>query len=125
MKTTIFFIMVLFPFVMKAQDLDIPYKEFAISFSDYKMELSPGESKQVEVRVLKSKGFQKNKVKMGMSSELPKGVTVTFDPEKGYFDISNAIISVQGGVVPGQYSLILNATVNFTTKGAILKLTIK
>jgi hypothetical protein len=125
MKTLILLIVLLSPIVLFAQNLEIPRKEFSISFSDNEMVLSSGETKQVKIQVLKSRGYQKGKIKMGMSSWLPKGVTVTFDPDKGNFDISTATISVQTDAVPGEYNLILNATISYTTKGAILKLVIK
>jgi len=106
------------------QNLEIPQNEFALSFPSNQLKLARGESGEFEIAILKSESSRKGKVKMGVSSALPKGVTVTFDPDNGYFDVAQARISVQPDVVPGQYWLILNATVNYKTKGAILKLLI-
>jgi hypothetical protein len=109
---------------VSGQYLEIPQNEFALSFSKDQLELSRGEKGELEILILKSKGYQKSKTKMGVSSSLPKGVTVTFSPDKGAFDSSKANISIQADATPGQYMLILNATLNNKTKGMILKLLI-
>lgn len=107
------------------QNLEIPQKEFSLSFSTYRLELLPGDSSQVDIGVLKSKGYQKSKVKMGISSSVPNGVTIAFNPDQGNFDFTKATVSVDKEVAPGTYPVILNATVQNQTKGSILKLIIK
>lgn len=109
---------------VSGQNLEIPQNEFALSFSKNLLELSRGETEELEILILKSKRYQKSKVKMGVSSRLPKGVMVTFNPAKGNFDSSKATISIQPDATPGQYLLILNATLNNKHKGVILKLLI-
>jgi hypothetical protein len=109
---------------VSGQNLEIPQNEFALSFSKEQLKLSRGEKGELEILILKSKSYQKSKAKMGISSSLPKGVTITFDPDKGAFDSSKANISIQADATPGQYMLILNATLNNKTKGSILKLLI-
>jgi hypothetical protein len=106
------------------QNLEIPQNEFALSFPSNQLKLTRGENGELEIAILKSKSSGKSKVKMGVSSALPKGVTVIFDPDNGYFDVAKARISVQPDAIPGQYWLILSATVNNKTKGTILKLLI-
>ena len=109
---------------VSGQNLEIPQNEFALSFSKEQLELSRGEKAELEILILKSKSYQKSKAKMGVSSSLPKGVTITFSPDKGTFDSTIANISIQADATPGQYMLILNATLNNKTKGSILKLLI-
>ena len=109
---------------VSGQNLEIPQNEFALSFSKEQLELSRGEKAELEILILKSKSYQKSKAKMGVSSSLPKGVTITFSPDKGTFDSTIANISIQADATPGQYMLILNATLNYKTKGSILKLLI-
>lgn len=111
--------------VVRAQSFENPQKEFTISFSNELVELSPGETEQLDVVILKSKSYLKSKVKMGISSTLPEGVTITFDPDSGNFDATKAIILVDAYAPPGQHLVILNATLNNKTKGTILKLLIK
>lgn len=110
---------------VSAQNLEIPQNEFTISCSKNQLELSRGENSQLDVTVLKSRGYRKSNTKMGISSSLPKGVVITFDPEKGTFDSSKATILIEADAPPGEYSIILNATLNHTTKGTILNLLIK
>ena len=109
---------------VSGQNLEIPQDEFALSFSREQLELTRGENGELEILILKSKSYQKRKAKMGISSSLPKGVTITFKPENGTFDSSMANISIQADATPGQYMLILNATLSNRTKGSILKLQI-
>jgi hypothetical protein len=109
---------------VSGQNLEIPKNEFALSFSKDQLELLRGEKGELEIVILKSKRYQKTKVKMGVSSIWLKGVTVTFSPEEGIFNSSLASVSIQPDATPGQYMLILNATLNNKTKGSILKLVI-
>ena len=109
---------------VKGQDLEIPQNEFRLSFSREQLVLSRGNSGKLEILIPKSKGYQRSKAKMGISSSLPKGVTITFNPDEGTFHSSIATISIQADAMPGQYILILNATLNNKTKGSILKLQI-
>lgn len=110
---------------VSAQQSKTPLKEFALSFSTDQLELVRGDSSQVEVTILKSKGFQKSNITMGTSSRLPKGVTLTFAPASGTFDVTKALIAIQNDALPGEYLVVLNATLSYKTKGSILKLFIK
>lgn len=109
---------------VSGQNLEIPQNEFTLSFSEQQLEVSRGEKAELEILILKSKSYQKSKVKMGVSSSLPAGVTITFSPDKGTFESTQANVSIQADATPGQYTLILNATLNNKTKGSILKLLI-
>jgi hypothetical protein len=110
---------------VSGQNLEIPQNEFALSLSTEELVLSRGEKGELEILILKSKNYQKSKTKMGVSSSLPKGVTITFNPGKGTFDSTQANVSIQADATPGLYMVILNATLNNKTKGSILKLLIK
>src|SRR5688572_28401399 len=116
--------LMLVAFSVSGQNLEIPQNEFALSFSKEQLELSRGEKGELEIVILKSKSYQKSKAKMGISSSLPQGVTITFSHDKGTFDSTLANVSIQADAVPGQYTLILNATLNNKTKGSIIKLLI-
>jgi hypothetical protein len=109
---------------VSGQNLEIPKSEFSISLSKDKLELSRGEKEELEIMIHRSKSYQKSKAKMGFSSILPKGVEITFSPDKGTFDSSHVVVSIQKDATPGQYLLILNATLNNKTKGSILKIVI-
>ena len=101
-----------------------PKKEFAIVLSQDNVEMSGSESKEIEITILRSKSYLKSSAVMGLSSSLPKGIEVTFSPEKGNFETTKVIIK-SSNAVPGQYSLIVNATLNGKTKASIIKLSVK
>jgi uncharacterized membrane protein len=108
-----------------AQSLEIPQKEFSIDFPKETIVLKRGENKKIEIRILKSKAYQKGKMQMGLSSSLPPGISISFDPEKGNVDLTQATITAQSDTSPGQYSLIVNATINYKTKGSVLKISVE
>jgi hypothetical protein len=64
-------------------------------------------------------------MKMGLSSSLPNGITLSFDPENGDSDSSQATITALPEAQPGTYSIIVNATINYKTKGSILKIAVQ
>jgi hypothetical protein len=101
-----------------------PKKEFVIVLSQENVEISGNESKEVEIKILRSKAYLKGSAVMGLSSGLPKGIEIAFSPEKGNFESTNVIIKSSEAVTPGQYSLIVNATLNGKTKGSIIKLNV-
>ena len=110
--------------VLRGQNLEIPEKEFVLALSVQQLEVSRGEKGEIEILILRSKKYEKRHAKMGVSSRLPKGVTISYSPDKGNSDSSIANISVQSDAIPGRYMVILNATLNNKTKGMILKLLI-
>jgi hypothetical protein len=124
-KITCLLSFMLFALTVSGQNLAIPKNDFALSFSKERLELSRGENSVVKILLVKSKSYQKSKAKMGVSSSLPAGVTITFNPDKGTFESTQATVAILGNAMPGQYLLILSATLQNKTKGSILKLLIK
>ena len=124
MKFIVFAAVLMLSMSCYAQQVDIPQKEFGLALESESVTLSRGENKKVEVRILKSKSYQKSKVQMGLSSGLPSGITLSFDPEKGNVDASSATVTAGSDATPGEYSVIVNATMNYKTKGSILKIVV-
>lgn len=89
-----------------AQNLEIPQKEFTLAFSNETVVLTCGENKKVEIHILKSKAYQKSKLKMGLSSSLPPGLSLSFDPEKGSVDATQA--PIQPAPKPFQDNILLS-----------------
>jgi hypothetical protein len=102
-----------------------PYKEYSVSLSENSITLAPGESKQVTVTLLRSKGFSKSVATLGLSSSLPEGVTVSYEPASGVIESTVATISASKEVKAGQYQLILKSTLKNITKGTIVKVTVE
>lgn len=107
-----------------AQEKVAPRTEYSVSLSENKIQVKPGESKEITVSILRSKSFAKSEAKLGLSSALPEGVTVTYSTEEGLFESSVAKVSVAADVKEGEYQLILKTTVNNKIKGSIVKLSV-
>lgn len=99
-----------------------PRTEFAIQLSKNALEVKAGTSTELNVTILRSKTYTKSKAKLGFSSQLPEGVSVSFEPAEGLFETSVATISVAENTKAGNYQFILNAELNNKVKGSIVKL---
>jgi hypothetical protein len=99
-----------------------PRAEFTIDLSESSLHLKPGESKTVTVLLNRSKSFARANVDFGFSSVLPQGITVTFEPGTESINSRLATITAANTSAAGAYSVVLNATIRYKTKGAILKL---
>lgn len=105
-----------------AQEKTTPRTEYTVSLSENVVKLAPGETKQVTVSILKSRLYAKSKAMLGLSSTLPDGITVAFEPAEGMFESSIASITAASTVPVGEYQFILKTTVNHKIKGSIVKL---
>ena len=125
MKTTFTFLLLFVMATAFAQtNTVLPRTEFVISLSETSLSLKPGETRQVMIEVLRSRSFAKAKATLGVSSVLPQGITVSFEPTEGDFQSGVATITAAPNALIGTYSLVLNGTINYKTKGAILKLAV-
>jgi hypothetical protein len=120
MKTFFYIALTLVTFGAQAQT----NREFSITLSESSITLKPGESKQVDISILRSKGFSKGEVKLSLSSALPDGITVNYEPAAGHFDASTATITVSNTTAIGAYQLVLNGTIYNKVKGTILKVVV-
>lgn len=107
-----------------AQNNVAPRTEYSVSLSENKIQVKPGESKELTVSILRSKSFSKAQAKLGLSSGLPEGITIGFAPAEGLFESSVATITVSPDTKEGEYQLILKSTLNNKIKGTIVKLTV-
>lgn len=107
-----------------AQEKIAPRTEYTVSLSENVVKLAPGETKQLTVSILKSKLYAKSKATLGLSSTLPDGITVTFEPAEGMFESSVASIAAASTVPVGEYQFILKTTVNHKIKGSIVKVVV-
>lgn len=100
---------------------ELPRTDFLVNVSESSLTLKPGESKQVTVSIVRSKYYAKEKAMLGLMGQLPKGITVTYEPAEGNFDTSLATISVSADAVNGAYNIVLSSTLITKKKGTILK----
>jgi len=108
----------------QAQDQAVPRTEYSVSVSDKAVTLAPGETKQITISILRSKSFTSSLAKLGLSSTLPAGVTVSYEPSEGVKESSIATISASKDAVVGEYQIILKSTVKNLTKGTIIKVSV-
>ena len=102
----------------------LPLTDFTIDLSEKSVVIKPGDVKQIVVSITRSKHYVKEKAILGLSSFLPKGVTVRFEPTEGNPEISNVILTVAHDADPGVYQLVVSATLNHKKKGTVLTLSV-
>jgi hypothetical protein len=107
-----------------AQDKTAPRTEYSVSLSEKVVNLKPGETKPITVSLLKSKSYSRSKAKLGLSSTLPEGITVAFEPAEGVFDESVASIAANSTAKDGEYQIIIKTTMNNKIKGSIVKVVV-
>lgn len=103
---------------------ELPRTDFVVNLSESSLTLKPGESKQVTVSIVRSKYYAKEKAILGLMGQLPKGITVTYEPAEGNFESSVATLSASSDVLPGIYNIILSTMLSVKKKGEILKVTV-
>lgn len=105
-----------------AQEKAVPRTEYTVSVSENTVQVKPGESKEITVSIVRSKSYAKADAKLGLSSALPEGITVSYAPAEGLFESSVATISAAADAKAGEYQIILRTSVNNKVKGSIVKL---
>lgn len=105
-----------------AQEKTAPRTEFTVELSTTSLEVKAGETKELTLTLNRSKQYSKSKATLGLSSGLPQGVTVTFEPTDGVLENSVVKVAVAENAKAGNYMIILNSTIQHKSKGATLKL---
>jgi hypothetical protein len=113
----------MFSICANSQNLTIPQNDFSIFTAD-SITIEKGSVQKLDVWALKSKPFLKRKIRMGVASALPEGVSVSFQPEFGSFDYCETTISANPSAKAGVYYVIISGSVQSLTKGSIVKIKI-
>jgi len=108
-----------------AQEKTAPRTEFSVSLSENVLTIKPGETKQLTVSILRSKSYSRSEAKLGLSSSLPDGVTVGYQPAEGMFESSIVSFTAAQDSKPGTYQAILKTTLNNKIKGSIVKIVVE
>lgn len=103
---------------------ELPRTDFLVNLSESSLTLKPGESKQVTVSIVRSKYYAKEKAVLGLMGQLPKGITVTYEPAEGNFESSVATLSAAADALPGTYNVIISTMLSVKKKGEILRVTV-
>lgn len=105
-----------------AQEKTAPRTEFTVEISSTTLTATPGTSQEVTLTLNRSKGYAKSSATFGLSSGLPEGITVSFEPAEGVINETTAKIDIAATTKPGSYLLILKTTIQHKNKGTTLKL---
>ena len=123
-KSILILVLSAITFVGFAQEKPAPRTEFTIDLSATTLEASAGQTKDVEINLNRSKSYSKSNAVLGLSSGLPAGVTVSFEPAEGVITHSVAKITIAENTKPGSYMIIFKSTIQHKSKGATLKLVV-
>jgi hypothetical protein len=108
-----------------SQEKTAPQTDFTVSLSENVVTIKPGETKQVTVSILRSKSYSRTQAKLGLSSSLPEGLTVAYEPAEGMFESSVATFTAAADSKAGEYQVILKTTLNNKIKGSIVKVVVE
>jgi hypothetical protein len=108
----------------QSQAVAIPKNEFQLYMPVTTLDIERGDTLSFEIFILKSRPYQKSKVEMGVSSNLPAGLLVHFLPSQGHIEKSVVQIIAGMDTVRGEYHIIINSAIRYHTKGIILKLNV-
>jgi hypothetical protein len=97
---------------------------FTVTIPENQISINAGESKTVDVNINRSTKFQKNEVDLMLSSELPVGVTITFERTTDISKSDKMVISVANNAATAQETFILNGKSSTMTRGAMFTLKI-
>lgn len=103
---------------------DIPKKEFTVSVADKNINLLPGETKEIDVNINRSKSYRKIDIDLAIASILPQGVTVEF--ENGADPMTQRIMKVSAATdaLPFEKTIILKAKSSRVNKAIMLKMSL-
>ena len=120
MKNLLILIIIAFAIPMMVFSQKNP--EFSLELSSNTIELRPGETKTIEVKIVRSKGFQKYTAKFGFSSSTPEGITLKYQTADGVISENTITISADANAKADSHMLLPNCVLNNKTKSAVLKL---
>jgi hypothetical protein len=124
MKKSILSLCLLIMLAISVTAQEKPKREFLLSLSENTVEIKPGDSKEITVNLVRSNAFSKSKAKLGLSSALPAGISLTYSPNEGVIESSVAKITVTADAKPGTYTVLPNCVMNNKSKGTMLKVTV-
>ncbi len=101
---------------------ELPHKEFYPSLSANTISISPGETKELEVSILRSKAWTKSAATLSIPAKLPEGITITFEPATGHFNESTMTVKIADDVKPGIHTILVRSELRHTKKGNLLRL---
>jgi hypothetical protein len=102
-----------------------PKKEYSVKLSENTITVLRGAYKSVVVQLNRSRSFQKYKADAEAFGKLPKGVTLSFEPEQNVLDSTVLTVSVGSEVPAGEYLITVSGKMHAMSKSTLLKLIVK
>lgn len=127
MKTTII-LLVLALSACAVQSNLIPDKDgYALQIDGYNQQITAGQTKQIEVNVLRSRAYMNKPIKLKVISPLPEGLSISFTPQQVTLDKVVAELNSSASTKRGTYTIVVGGdavTASLPSKGIIFKLSV-
>ncbi|MEK6782507.1 MAG: hypothetical protein AABY93_12425 [Bacteroidota bacterium] len=127
MKTTIILLALALSACTVQSNL-IPDKDgYALQIDGYNQEITVGQSKQIEVNVLRSGAYMNKPIKLKVISPLPEGLSISFTSQPVMFSKAVAELNSSASTKHGVYTIVLAGdaiTASLPSKGIIFKLSV-
>ncbi len=101
---------------------DLPKKEFEVNLSAKQIVLAAGETKNIEIKLLRSKSYRNTEIEMVVDSRLPEGISITF--KDGADPMVDQIMTIvaEANTEPFQKIIIIKGKTKRVSKGVMLDL---
>ena len=120
----LFIIAVMVILAAQAYAQELPKKEFALSIAEKQIVLSPGETKAIDIKILRSKSYRNSKIDLVVDSRLPDGVDISFaDGADPKVDRIMTIIT-EPTAEPFQKLIVVKGKSTRTSKGVMIDLSL-
>jgi hypothetical protein len=100
---------------------------YALQMDGYHQQITAGQSKQIEVNVLRSVAYMNKPVKLKVISPLPEGLSISYAPQPVTLDKAVAELSSSASTKHGVYTIVLAGdavTASLPSKGIVFKLSV-
>jgi len=105
-------------FSITAQAQTAPVKDFAVELGQAQLSLVGGSTAQASVKVVRGKGWAKNKIELKLSHSIP-GVTATVESGSGPDEYTVKLVA-GAGATPGKYSLTVTGRNVSVSHGSVI-----
>jgi hypothetical protein len=108
-----------------AQQGETPKKEFDLRATPGILEVSRGSSATIVLGIARSKSYQRSDALLSVGSSLPQGLALVYEKSPGTVAETHVTINVSDQVATGDFNLVLNCTINYKTKGVVVRINIR
>jgi hypothetical protein len=99
--------------------------DYKIEIGSDAIQLKPGSNAQVDLNLIRGGRYKNHPATLGLSSALPAGITVQYEPAVNVLEKSLITIASAKETKPGVYYVGIKATILNTIKSTLLKVEVK